>query len=70
MLGTPIRHGFPTFAAYTALGYLALILHHWVFGPDIAEAVTAPRIALVMANLFAGGWCFLRAIRMLLPQRQ
>jgi len=70
MSGTRFRQGFGPFAAYTGLGYLALVLHHWVFAPQMAESVTGMRVVLVLVNLAAGSWCFIRALRMLLPVRQ
>jgi len=51
------------FVVYTALGYVALSLHNGVFAPDLAEEPTNMRAVLVLFNLAAGTWCFLRAIR-------
>ncbi|HEX9783348.1 MAG TPA: hypothetical protein VGA56_11550 [Opitutaceae bacterium] len=51
------------FGGYTLLGYLSLGLHHWIFAPGIAGAGSAAQVFLVMANLLAGTWCFLRALR-------
>lgn len=52
-----------TFAGYTALGYLALAIHRWVFSPDLGHFATNLQLALVMCNLVAGTCCFLRALR-------
>lgn len=51
------------FAAYTALGYLALAIHQWVFVPDIEDVPSGLQISLVMVNLIAGFFCFTRALR-------
>jgi hypothetical protein len=58
---SPSRAG-PVFLAYTALGYVALVLHNWVFVTDPAAPMTRLRSALIMVNLLAGSWCFLRAL--------
>jgi hypothetical protein len=52
----------PLFVVYTALGYLALALHGGVFATDPGVAPTRFRTMLVVANLLAGSWCFLRAL--------
>lgn len=52
-----------SFVVYTALGYLALVLHNSIFAPELAEEPTDVRVVLTMINLAVGTWCFLRALR-------
>ncbi len=51
------------FGGYTSLGYLALVIHRWIFVPGLEGNGSAGQIALVMVNLLAGSWCFLSALR-------
>jgi hypothetical protein len=53
----------PTFLVYTALGYLALALHFLVFVPGHVEGSGRTAAVLLLLNLAAGAWCFLRALR-------
>jgi hypothetical protein len=51
------------FIAYTALGYLSLIIHQGLFVPELMSGVTSTAHGLLaLANLAAGTWCFLRAL--------
>lgn len=52
-----------SFVAYTALGYLALVLHSSFFAPQLADEPTNVRAILVVFNLAAGTVCFLSALR-------
>lgn len=58
-----IQRSGAAFLAYTGLGYLALLLHLAFFGPGLENASTRARVILVLLNLAAGSWCFLRALR-------
>ena len=49
--------------AYTALGYLALGLHHLLYVPGLAEDPSWSRGAVVLLNLAAGAVCFVCALR-------
>lgn len=50
------------FVAYTALGYLALLIHQGLFVPGMAAGRGPLHSWLALANLAAGTWCFLRAL--------
>jgi hypothetical protein len=63
MQAAHINRSGTTFLVYTGLGYLALILHLAFFGPGLSEASSRVRVALVLVNLAAGSWCFVRALR-------
>lgn len=47
-----------SFVVYTALGYISLALHHWVFFPGRAAQGIDLGLFLMLANLVAGGFCF------------
>jgi hypothetical protein len=51
------------FGSYTVLGYIALGIHRWIFAPGLEQVTSAVAILLVMTNLIAGSWCFIRALR-------
>jgi hypothetical protein len=51
------------FIAYTALGYLSLIIHQGLFVPEMMDGVSSTAHGvLALVNLAAGSWCFLRAL--------
>ena len=52
-----------TFFAYTALGYLSLIIHDVLFARSLGVGATTLHAVLALLNLAAGSWCFLRALR-------
>lgn len=58
--GAAISDG--SFIAYTAMGYLALVLHNSLFAPEFTEEPTNVRGILVVLNLAAGTWCFVSAL--------
>jgi hypothetical protein len=58
----PTSRSSPVFLAYTGLGYVALSLHNWVFVTDPAAPMSGLQSVLIMANLIAGSWCFMRAL--------
>lgn len=62
MLLAPRFTGRTGIVAYTALGYIALSLHHWLYAPVLADSSSVVHNALAFANLAAGTWCFLLAL--------
>ena len=56
---------FFAFIIYTGLGYLALMLHHGMFYPNLGIAPSALSLALVLVNLLSGAICFGQSLRIL-----
>jgi hypothetical protein len=64
---TAVPHSsFFAFTAYTGLGYLALILHHWCFYPDLGATPSSFSLVLIFGNLTSGTICFGLSLRILI----